>query len=390
MIKSSKRIIFFFSFLMTVNFCTPVFASYFQLVHGFSESQITSLFAIFSLSVFIFEIPTGLISDRLGERKSLIIGSILTVISTTLFILGNTPLLYIGEFIFGLGSTFFSGAFESLVYKYCRCADVNLDYDKIVSKVYSLQWTALCFSFIGCSFFMNYGNLKVPFIATLTANIFLCIIAFFLPSTKKENEQKINTFSIMKGFITDIRANGQLRTVCLLNVFFSMILVSGYQILQTYLLESSVPKSQNGLLYFVAAIFASCGSFFFDKLQSIVKSKKMLLLVFLVLISFCFFALANVTGILWIFILVSGYRLVWGITSPMFASMVNQSIEKDNYRNTAFSMISLGCNLSSSVLLFGFVAIDLGVKYNYIFLGSLSAALFAICACSKSIKLSVK
>ena len=65
-----------------------------------------------------------------------------------------------------------------------------------------------------------------------------------------------------------------------------------------------------------------------------------------------------------IFLLVSGYRLIWGVTSPMFASMINESIEKDDYRNTVFSMISLVCNLGSSVLLFGFTIMNVNVKYK--------------------------
>ncbi len=234
MIKLSKGILFLFSFFMTMNFCTPVFGAFFQLEHGFSESQITSLFAVFSFTVFIFEIPTGLLGDRIGEKKSLIIGAMLTGISTILFLIGNTAFIYIGEAIFGIGSTFYSGAFESLVYKYCKSSDNNLNYNKIVSETYALQWIALSFSFVGCFVFTTYGNIRWPFIATLISNIFLYMIAHFLPVTQKENKKNISTFSIIKGFINDICSNKQLRIMCLLNVFCSMILVSGYQLLQAY------------------------------------------------------------------------------------------------------------------------------------------------------------
>lgn len=386
MIKSSKKSLFLFSFLMTVNFCTPVFAAFFQSEHGFSKSQITSLFAIFSFAVFIFEIPTGLIGDKIGEKKSLIIGAILTGLATILFIIGNKPLIYIGEVVFGLGSTFYSGPFESLVYKYCKCSEDNLDYDRIVSKTYSLQWGALCFSFVGCFFLTKYGNIRFPFIATLVSNLLLCITAFCLPAASKGNKENTHTFSIMKGFLYDIYSNKLLRTVCGLNIFFSMILVSGYQLLQTYLLESAVPKSYNGLLYFIAAIFASFGSFFFDKLQSIIKSKKAILLFSLLVISICFLGLAIVTDVFLIFVLVSCYRLVWGVASPMFASMVNKSIIKDDYRNTTFSMVSLGNNLSSSILLFIFVMLNLHVKYYYIILGVLTVVAIIIYTCSKKLQ----
>ena len=388
MIKSNKAILFLFSFFMAVNFSTPVFAAFFQLEHGFSETQITSLFAVYSLTVFLFEIPTGLIGDRIGEKKSLIIGAFLTCVSSILFIVGNVPLIYAGEIIFGVGSTFYSGPFESLVYKYCEHSKNNMDYENILSKTYSLQWIALGFSFVSCSIFTQYMNIKIPFLATLGANIVLCIIAIFLPVSRKESDQNNSIFFIMKRFVCDIGCNKQLRTVCLLDLLCSMILVSGYQLLQTYLLESSVPKSYNGLLYFIAALFAGCGSFFFEKLQSILKSSKVVLVMCLLVISVCFFGLTYVSGILPIFILVCGYRLIWGITSPMFVSIVNRNIVKDTYRNTAFSMISLGYNLGSSVLLFAFVVIDVGVKYNYIMLSILSIALFVICVFSKSLKVS--
>lgn len=90
------------------------------------------------------------------------------------------------------------------------------------------------FSFVGCFVFTTYGNIRWPFIATLISNIFLYMIAYFLPVTQKENKKNISTFSIIKGFINDIYSNKQLRIMCLLNVFCSMILVSGYQLLQAY------------------------------------------------------------------------------------------------------------------------------------------------------------
>ena len=110
--KRLKWLIYLLSFFMTINFTTPVFASFCQLNHGLNGAQITSLFAVYSLSVFLLEIPTGVWSDKIGENKSLIIGAVFTAIAMFLFIKGTTVLLYVGEFVLGLGSTFFSGPFE--------------------------------------------------------------------------------------------------------------------------------------------------------------------------------------------------------------------------------------------------------------------------------------
>ena len=99
--RHTKRILLF-SFLMCISFYTPVFASFFQATNRLNANQITGLFACGSLAIFLFEVPTGLLGDTIGEKKSLILGSGLTATSTLIFIYGDTPVLYVGEIIFGI------------------------------------------------------------------------------------------------------------------------------------------------------------------------------------------------------------------------------------------------------------------------------------------------
>lgn len=375
MIKQGKFRILCFSFLVCVSFYTPVFASFFQLTHKLTNSQITTMFACGSLATFLFEIPTGMFGDKVGERESLIIGSGLTAVSTLLFIVGSTPLLYIGEIIFGISSTFFSGPFDAMLYHYCERYETKENYSKIVSRSYSLQWLALCVSFLGCSLLSTSGNLAVPFFATLAVNVVLVINAIFLPPIEKQRNEKPNI--ILRSAVCDIVRNGELRKNCLLSASFTMLLVCGYQLLQPYLADSGIQASYNGWIYCVAALLASCGSFFFEKLQRISGSKRTTLLVCILLISGCFFGLANVSGAALIFVLVCCYRLVWGITSPMFSCMVNNSISSDEYRDTVFSVISLISNLLSSAFLFLLGFAGLSSKVNYWLLGTV-ALLFTI------------
>lgn len=374
--KRLKWLIYLLSFFMTINFTTPVFASFCQLKYGLNSAQITGLFAVYSLSVFLLEIPTGILSDKVGENKSLIIGAAFTAIAMFLFIEGTTVLLYVGEFVLGLGSTFFSGPFDSIIYKYCKDSKNNLDFDEVVSKSYSLQWIALCFSFLGCFVIMKKGELVHVFWITFVSNIILLIIACLLPSISAE--VKNNTNDIVKKYFFEIISNRKLLLICLLNVCFSMILVTGYQILQTYLLSSSVSNKYNGVLYFIAAVFASSGAYFYKKLKSIFKFEKILISVCLALLAVCMFGLGLISRVLLIFVFICIYRLVWGITSPMFSSLVNQNIEDDSFRNTAFSIISLGCNLGSSVLLFLFSTINMSAEQEYIILGILCLGLCGV------------
>lgn len=376
--KRLKWQIYLLSFFMTINFTTPIFASFCQLQYGLSSAQITSLFAVYSLSVFLFEIPTGVLGDKIGENNSLIIGAAFTAVAMFLFINGTTALLYFGEFIFGLGSTFFSGSFDSIIFKYCKDKKNNLDFEEIVSKSYSLQWIALCVSFLGCFLILKSGELAYVFWATFIANIALLFIVSFLPRIKKDGIER-NTDNIVKNYFFEIISNRQLLIICLLNMCFSMLLATGYQILQTYLLNSPIAEKNNGLLYFIAAIFASGGAYFYKKLKNLFQNEIILISICLMLLSFCMFGLGITSEVILIFIFVCAYRLVWGIASPMFSSLVNQNIDDDSFRNTAFSIISLGYNLGSSALLFLFSIINISARLEYIILGLLCIALFVSC-----------
>lgn len=364
--KCDKRLILIFSFLMCISFYTPIFASFLQTLYKLNNSQITLLYACASLSIFLFELPTGVLSDRIGEHWALIIGSALTAISTVLFIIGNVPLLYVGEIIFGIGSTFFSGPFDVLLYQYCEQADEELDYSEFVSRNYSVQWLALCVSFLGCSLLALLGNLVIPFYATLIANCATFFLAFYLPKDKNRVNRKSDSVLLLA--FKEICDNKDLRNKSFMNAAFSMLLVSGYQLLQPYLSNSEIEVSYNGLLYCVAALFASWGAFIFNKLHKVINSEKKIIVCAILLVSGCFFCLSKASNVIVVSLTICSYRLIWGVTSPMFSFIINNSIITDECRDTVFSLISLASNLLSSVLLFVLAMAKQTSEANYFIL----------------------
>lgn len=375
MIRYRKKAIFFFSFFMSVSFYYPVFASYFQAIHNFTSAEITVLLACGSLSIFLFEIPTGLLGDKIGERESLMIGAGFTAISTLLFLIGNTLLIYIGEIIFGIGSTFFSGAFDSLLYQYYENNKTE-NYSKIVSKCYSLQWLALSFSFLGCSLLSLTGNLYLPFYATLAANIFTFISAFFLPVIEKKRQT--NTVTIFTSAIHTIINNSDLRKACLLNILLSMLFVSGYHLLQPYLASSGIQMSYNGIIYCLAAFLASFGASIFDKIDKRIVSKKRLLRICILLITCCFWSLATFRGFYLIIVVICFYRFIMGFCSPTISYLINNTIPSDEYRSTIFSITSLISNLLGSALLFLLGFFEINPRTNFYVLALIALLCFLV------------
>lgn len=373
--KKYKLNILSFSFLMRVSFYTPIFAAFLSNVHNLTNSQITILFAVFSVTTFIFEIPTGIIGDMVGERFSLILGSLLATMSTMLFILGGIHLIFLGEIVLAISSTFMSGSFESLTYQYCRESEDDLNCEQFISRAYTLQWTALCFSFIGCFVFMKFMNLTQLFWITLFFNLCALIMALNLPTIIRNRSK--NGLTLFVDCLREIVHMKHVRLIFIYNLMMTAILVSGYQILQPYLNELKIDSSYNGLLYFFGAFVASMGSEIFGKISSKI-SYKWIFNICTILLLFAMFGFSlSYANVLWVGILLCCYRFAWGLSSPLLVLLANQRLESDDFRNTFFSLSSLFSNLLSATLLFLFGAFGIKSYINYGILGSITT-IFAV------------
>ncbi|MBN1175702.1 MFS transporter [Candidatus Woesearchaeota archaeon] len=78
---------------------------------GLSFLQISIMFAIFGVSTFVLEIPTGAFADEYSRKWSVVVGMIIVGISFGLIPLSNSFLTTLVLWsILGLGTTLVSGA----------------------------------------------------------------------------------------------------------------------------------------------------------------------------------------------------------------------------------------------------------------------------------------
>lgn len=85
---------------------------------GWSLGQIAVLEGTFTLFSAILEIPSGVIADKVGQKRSIQIGEICCILYlSTFFFPHNHILLFLGFILFALGLTLISGADVSLLYE---------------------------------------------------------------------------------------------------------------------------------------------------------------------------------------------------------------------------------------------------------------------------------
>jgi len=87
---------------------TPILINELGISHAAMGMLISAYFFIYG----VMQVPSGILSDRLGARKTIIIFTLLTVIGVTLFWMSTTyNMLFISQFLVGIGcSTFYINA----------------------------------------------------------------------------------------------------------------------------------------------------------------------------------------------------------------------------------------------------------------------------------------
>ena len=74
---------------------------------GATESQVGSMYTMYSIAAIIAVFIAGFLIDRLGTRKGSMIFSTLVFIGATIVAFApSLPILYVGRFIFGTGAEY--------------------------------------------------------------------------------------------------------------------------------------------------------------------------------------------------------------------------------------------------------------------------------------------
>lgn len=106
-----------YDFMKKFTLFSGVLVPFFTVWGGITFAQIMILQAIFTFSMFLFEVPTGVIADRFGRKTSLILSGLVTGIAALIYAsYANFWVFVLGEILWAIGSTLASGADTALVY----------------------------------------------------------------------------------------------------------------------------------------------------------------------------------------------------------------------------------------------------------------------------------
>jgi MFS family permease len=198
-LTSNIKKLAFFNFCIEFKFYSPILVIVLVNYTG-KYLQAMSILAVMSIAVVIMEFPTGLLSDAIGRKKTMIIGAFCNVLA--LFLWSCFPyygIFLTGAFIFGTATALFSGNNEALLFDSLKNVDLQKEYHAYLGRTNSTLQIALALTSIMGAFIATWSIRLVLFLS-IVPQIIALITAFSIidPGNRAEisNTKELFTHAI--------------------------------------------------------------------------------------------------------------------------------------------------------------------------------------------------
>ena len=371
-VMDNTRKYFWITLLNNSSLLAPVL-TFFYLSRGLDYSQIFILYTVIVVSMFIFEVPTGIFGDKFGRSKSIQLGLFGWIIfGIGLLFAHSFWFFFVLYVLFGINVTLSSGSDEALIYDSLKQTKKEKKMKKYMGKIISAKFIPLIIiAPIGAIIAKGLTAFQLNIL--LMGNVIFAISAFFVSLALVE--PKINTgphevrspFKLFFSSLSDIK-----NSPALVKLFLNktLILIPGMHIFallwQPYLKESGIPVAGFGLLVAAGAAFIWFFARKIEKIETIISDRKLLFLTgVLPLIAFILAAFFRniLVALIFYFII----RIMVWAREPIFSHYMNQHIRSKN-RATVLSSLSMIDSLFDVIifLIAGFIA-DISISYTFIF-----------------------
>ncbi len=163
-----------FKFAQSLIFWQAIWFLYFQ--DAVSPAAAIALYAVYDISVTVLEVPLGVLSDRLGRRKTLIASALSAAAGSALIATGDSFAVFVvGQALIGAGAAFASGTDSATLYETLASLDR-------ADEVEAEEAKALRFSLWGyaLSALLGGGLAMLSFTATFWVSASALLVAFLL------------------------------------------------------------------------------------------------------------------------------------------------------------------------------------------------------------------
>lgn len=361
-----------FAFFNKFLLLTPVY-SIFMLENGLTDFQLSTMFIVSAVGTILAQMPIAFITNRVGQRASMILGQILKIIAILLWlVMPNYVGFVTGMFLWGVQAGFRSVAFEGLVYDSVYANGMGKDYTRILGRKSTYESIGTALSAFG-SLLMFLGYTWVTWASVVA--IVLSIICLLGVQYTPPKQIRAKTVPFAKIFRTAMRVC--LQTPCLITTMLFALLVGNIPYLDDFLspigLQIGIPTEYIGVVSLFLLGCATVGQRFAYKFSKI-SDKLIYALVAVIGLCYMSFGATYSIGTLWL--MGVGYILFYGIYTLLYSRL--QHMIPSRHRSV---VLSLYTTVSYLIYIAVCGIIGLGAmlgswRYSIVILGAMMLILF--------------
>ncbi|HSX05044.1 MAG TPA: MFS transporter [Candidatus Saccharimonadales bacterium] len=290
----------------------------------------------FTASLIVFDIPGGILADRLGRKTALLLGCVAQ--TAGIIILGSSDSLtqyLIGVVVFGIFISLMNGAAQALLYDHLALSELSGTYGKLQGSMYALFLIGAGIANLASGFIAHSLGLRAPFFLSIIPSImaFVLLLPIAEPPLSKAAAKWYAHLGVV---LREIRAHPRIMVYGVQFMVSELVLLTIGEFGQIYILSFGVSTIALGVLWSIDAMFAAAGRLWAHRMQN----RPHLTLVLYCAAMLCFALTRSALGIVL-------FWVVYGCNEALanIAEAHIQAETKSSVRATLFSTVSFMGNV---------------------------------------------
>lgn len=195
-----------------------ILGSYYLTIEGVTPKTVGVILLVAGVSGFLFEVPSGYASDKLGHKQALVASRIFAIGSTLCFIFAaNITALLAAAILLSLSQAFQSGTGSVFMHETLRGLKRDHEYSEVMGKLSSISFAVPIIFTVLVPFFVQISY-KIPFLVALIIDCiaFVASLLLVVPPVTTEHVEEIDSVNFKQ-----VVKDGYRRK------YFSLALISG-------------------------------------------------------------------------------------------------------------------------------------------------------------------
>ncbi len=259
------KLLKWFNFFLDFRPYAPVAIIYFAFVtHSYALAL--GVYSVTHIASALFEVPTGVFSDLMGRKKTIVCGAIASTLSLIFFAVGGSfEILAVGGVFEGLARAFFSGNNDAFLYDTLKEGQKETELSEWLGKTGAMFQVGLGISAVIGGFIAESSLSIVMWLSVLPQCITIFLALKMRDVRVDTGEESTNIFRHLGEALNGFRKNFQLRMISLASIIDYAIEETMYQFYPVFF-ATLWPTWAIGLVRALSHVCSGLGFWFAHKL----------------------------------------------------------------------------------------------------------------------------